>query len=165
MKGLFKRLALFLVFIVLITGVIPVTYAQKKIYVGQYELEEYEKLTGRKISSFKEAPILAELVKQGKLPPVEKRLPEKPLVVEPYEEIGQYGGSWHIAEPINYHLYQLRRELLLRFDDPSARGEKGQPEVRPNLAVSWQISKDAKVYTIYLRKGVRWSDGELFYNR
>ena len=30
---------------------------------------------------FKEAPMLAEQVKTGKLPPVEKRLPENPLVV------------------------------------------------------------------------------------
>ena len=30
---------------------------------------------------YKEAPILAEQVKAGKLPPVDARLPEKPLVV------------------------------------------------------------------------------------
>jgi len=37
---------------------------------------------------YKEAPILAALVKAGKLPAVEKRLPDHPLVV-PGEEIGQ----------------------------------------------------------------------------
>ncbi|MBC7320566.1 ABC transporter substrate-binding protein [bacterium] len=162
MNRFLRNLAVFILCITLMIEIVPTVYAQRKVSTGQYELDEYEKLTGRKITGFREAPMLAELVKQGKLPPVEKRLPEKPLVVEPYEEIGQYGGTWHIAEPINYHLYQLRRELLLRFDDPSARGEKGQPEVRPNLAVSWQISKDAKVYTIHLRRGVRWSDGEPF---
>ncbi len=35
---------------------------------------------------FKEAPMLAEQVKAGKLPPVEKRLPEEPLVVKPVHE-------------------------------------------------------------------------------
>ncbi len=50
---------------------------------------------------YKEAPALAELVKAGKLPPVEKRLPEKPFVVEQNTlvkgedlkvEVGKYGG-------------------------------------------------------------------------
>src|SRR5690242_10960742 len=46
---------------------------------------------------YKEAPQLADLVKQGKLPPVEKRLPENPRVLKPLEEVGQYGGTWHRA--------------------------------------------------------------------
>lgn len=162
MKRFLKGLGLLIICMLLVTELIPEAYGQKKISIGQYEIEDYEKLTGRKITKFSESPILSELVKQGKLPPVEKRLPEKPLVVEPYEEIGQYGGIWHIAEPINYNIYQLRHELLLRFDDPNARGEKGQPVIRPNLAVNWRISKDNKSYTIYLRKGIKWSDGEPF---
>jgi peptide/nickel transport system substrate-binding protein len=44
--------------------------------------------------TFKEAPMLAELVKQGKLPPVEQRVPEEPLVIKPVHEIGKYGGTW-----------------------------------------------------------------------
>jgi peptide/nickel transport system substrate-binding protein len=44
--------------------------------------------------SFKEAPELAELVKQGKLPPVEKRLPSEPLVLKPLKQTGRYGGTW-----------------------------------------------------------------------
>ena len=43
---------------------------------------------------YKEAPMLAAMVKAGKLPPVEKRLPDNPMVV-PADEIGQYGGVWH----------------------------------------------------------------------
>src|SRR2546421_10299548 len=39
--------------------------------------------------SFKEAPELAELVKQGKLPPVEKRLPSEPLVLKPLKQTGR----------------------------------------------------------------------------
>ena len=34
---------------------------------------------------YNEAPMLAKLVKQGKLPPVEERLPENPLVLNPPE--------------------------------------------------------------------------------
>ena len=39
-------------------------------------------------TSFKEAPQLAQLVKDGKLPPVEKRLPAEPLVIKPLESTG-----------------------------------------------------------------------------
>lgn len=42
----------------------------------------------------KEAPMLAKQVKEGTLPPVEERLPKDPLVVEPTERIGKYGGQW-----------------------------------------------------------------------
>ncbi|PYM51892.1 MAG: hypothetical protein DME16_02815 [Candidatus Rokuibacteriota bacterium] len=38
-----------------------------------------------------EAPMLADLVKAGKLPPVEKRVPEEPMVVKPLHTIGRYG--------------------------------------------------------------------------
>jgi hypothetical protein len=41
---------------------------------------------------YKESPALAEQPKDGKLPPVEKRLPEQPLVVPVVEKIGEYGG-------------------------------------------------------------------------
>src|SRR5580704_5559207 len=43
---------------------------------------------------FHEAPMLAELVKAGKLPPVKDRLPAEPLVIKPLNEIGKYGGTW-----------------------------------------------------------------------
>ena len=46
------------------------------------------------IERFNEAPELRVKVAAGELPPIEKRLPEEPLVVKPAEEIGQYGGAW-----------------------------------------------------------------------
>src|SRR5437867_4627812 len=48
-------------------------------------------------TKFQEAPMLAEQVKAGKLPPVEKRLPTDPLVVPVVERTGQYGGVWRRA--------------------------------------------------------------------
>src|SRR5437899_13053199 len=48
-------------------------------------------------TKFHEAPVLAEQVKAGKLPPVDKRLPADPLVVPVAERTGQYGGVWRRA--------------------------------------------------------------------
>ncbi|MDQ3249168.1 MAG: hypothetical protein M3Q45_08170, partial [Chloroflexota bacterium] len=47
-------------------------------------------------TTFNEAPMLAEMVAAGTLPPVEERLPEPEdlLVIQPLNEIGQYGGTW-----------------------------------------------------------------------
>ncbi len=42
---------------------------------------------------YKEAPMLADMVKAGKLPPVEMRLPPAPRVIKPLDEVGQYGGT------------------------------------------------------------------------
>src|SRR5207237_2395670 len=44
--------------------------------------------------SYKEAPMLAQLVQSGQLPPVEQRLPQDPMVLKPAHEIGRYGGTW-----------------------------------------------------------------------
>jgi peptide/nickel transport system substrate-binding protein len=64
----------------------------KTKYPQQLELDEYEKQTGKKLT-FNENPVFAEKVKKGQLPALEKRLPEEPLVVMPYDEIGRYGGK------------------------------------------------------------------------
>src|SRR6266481_8674651 len=45
-------------------------------------------------ADYHQAPMLDELVKAGKLPPVEQRLPANPRVETPVEQVGQYGGTW-----------------------------------------------------------------------
>ena len=63
----------------------------------QYELAEFEKLAGCKLS-FKGNPDIARL--NGKIrgnpssvPAVADRLPSEPLVYAPYDSIGKYGGT------------------------------------------------------------------------
>ena len=48
-------------------------------------------------TKFAEAPMFADLVKAGKLPPVEQRIPAEPMVWQPLNEIGKYGGTWRRA--------------------------------------------------------------------
>src|SRR3712207_1055554 len=44
-------------------------------------------------ADYKQAPMLDEQVKSGKLPPVASRLPERPYVETMIEGVGKYGGT------------------------------------------------------------------------
>ncbi|MGQ9632553.1 MAG: ABC transporter substrate-binding protein [bacterium] len=120
---------------------------------------EYQKATGRGITKFNEAPILAELVKQGKLPPVEKRLPKEPIVIVPVEEVGQYGGRANVisTSPMGYNDSEALSPLEGLFKvSPDASS------VVPNIAKGYEFSGDGKTLTLYLREGIKWSDGAPF---
>jgi ABC-type transport system substrate-binding protein len=107
-----------------------------------------------------EAPILAELVKEGKLPPVAERVGQEPCVMEGVDGIGNYGGTWmQIAtsmDDINSQLNGRMTNTRLVQWSP-----QGYPIV-PNIAKSYTISDDKREYTFELRKGVKWSDGHPF---
>ncbi|MEA2777102.1 MAG: peptide/nickel transport system substrate-binding protein [Acetobacteraceae bacterium] len=106
----------------------------------------------------KEAPMLAELVKAGKIPPVDQRLPSDPLVVPVVEKIGTYGGTWRRAflGPADANNYvRVVDDALFTF---SPDGTK----IGPKVAAGATASNDFKIWTIALRKGARWSDGEKF---
>ncbi len=109
-------------------------------------------------SKYLEAPALADQVKAGKLPPVEQRLPEQPLVVPVVEKIGQYGGIWRRAflGPADANNYvRVVYDGLFRFSPNGA-------DIEPKLALGAKSSPDFKIWTIQLRKGSRWSDGAPF---
>jgi len=107
---------------------------------------------------YKEAPILRTKVAAGELPPVEKRLPEEPLVVEPVEEIGQYGGVWR-----RVHMGSIDRGgMLPLIDEPLICWTMDFTKLVPNVVKGWKFSEDGKSITLYLRKGMKWSDGALF---
>lgn len=113
---------------------------------------------------FNDPPMLAELVKAGKLPPIDQRLPEEPLVVQPFDEIGSYGGTFRDGERAtarwgpgfssNEHVLNYFRNLLNQTAD-----NKG---FEPGVAKDWKISDDQKTYTLTLRKGLKFSDGKPF---
>ena len=108
---------------------------------------------------FKEAPQLAELVKQGKLPPVQDRIPQEPLVVKPVKETGKYGGTWRRGFTGPGDVENGNRinasDKLLFWDYTGTK-------IVPSVAKAVDMSADGKVYTIRLRKGMKWSDGAPF---
>jgi ABC-type transport system substrate-binding protein len=109
----------------------------------------------------KEAPMLAELVKRGDLEPLEKRLPPEPIVVQPNDRIGVYGGEWRLVTNASGYgtgatQYQLAGyENLVRWDPTFTK-------IIPNLADSHEVNADSTEYTFHLHKGIRWSDGHPF---
>ncbi len=111
-------------------------------------------------ADYHQAPMLDDLVKSGKLPPVADRLPEKPRVETPVEQVGQYGGTWRSGmvggSDRNWMFRITGYEPLVAWD----RDWTGA--VIPNLAESFSGSPDATEFTFTLRKGLKWSDGKPF---
>lgn len=105
-------------------------------------------------SQYNEAPMLAELVAQGELPPVDQRLPANPAVVPVVEFIGNYGGSMRRAfkgVSDRWGPSKVQDSSLVRYDLELA--------FHPDLIESWEQNEDATEFTIHLREGLKWSDG------
>lgn len=152
-----RKLLVVLLSVVMCLGVVPLALAQTD--PGQFsELSEYEQLTGKKLE-FSEAPMLRTMVAAGELPDLEERLPKEPLVVTPIEEIGQYGGAltMSLAGPDRwYPATQIAYEPMLMLDHQT------NTKVIPNIAKGWNFSDDDRTLTLYLREGMKWSDGAPF---
>ena len=128
-------------------------FAQQKAV--PYNLDDYERMTGKTLS-FSEAPMLQAMVAAGEIPPLAERLPEDVLVIQPAQEVGQYGGTWREAV-VSAGNYSNRYgwEYLVAYA-PDMR------ELFPNLLKGWDASDDGISFILHLRKGVRWSDGVPF---
>ena len=109
-------------------------------------------------AAFAEAPMLTELVNAGTIPPLAERLPEVPLVVEPIE-IGQYGGSLHVGD-MSTDLSGYDINWISGGPNHFLRYTADLTATEPNIASSVDVSEDQSTYTIHLRPGLKWSDGE-----
>ncbi len=110
--------------------------------------------------TFNEAPMLKEQVEAGVLPPLEQRLPKTPLVVEPVDRIGKYGGTAHVAstratgwgdDHMMMGIYATLVQPTLQVDD-----------IVPHMVRDFEVSEDKTTFTFYLREGMKWSDGHPF---
>ncbi len=107
----------------------------------------------------KETPYFADQVKAGKLPPVARRLPEQPLVVDRFagdDGPGRSGGDINMlmATPRDVRMmvvYGYAR--LVAYDD--------RFQLKADVLESFDV-KDGRIFTFHLRKGQKWSDGQPF---
>lgn len=108
----------------------------------------------------KEAPELAKQVAEGKLPPLEERLPvAEDVMVEPnIEEVGQYGGSFTTTALDNgrWTWGTFTEQSMFRFK------QDGSGTVEANVCKEFSANEDSTVWTIKLREGMKWSDGQPF---
>ncbi len=104
-----------------------------------------------------EPPMLADLVKAGTLPPVDQRLPVAPLVIGGRDEMGVYGDEVRMThfDPVwMVSNYDWNAERMLYYSDIDLR------TIVPNVLEGWEASPDGTVYTLKLRKGMKYSDGQ-----
>src|SRR5882724_6023424 len=108
---------------------------------------------------FGEAQALAELVKAGKLPPVDKRIPQEPMVIKPLRSVGKYGGTWRrgfLGPGDGENGNRVRSSDKLLFWDVTGT------KIAPGAAKGFETSADGRRTTLFLRKGMKWSDGAPF---
>ena len=102
-----------------------------------------------------EPPMLMHEVTTGKLPPVERRLPQPPLVVRVPSE-GTYGGT------LNTLIGRSRdTRMLTVYGYARLVGYDEKLNIIPDILESVDV-KNGRVFTFRLRKGHRWSDGQPF---
>ena len=116
--------------------------------------------------TFSEAPMLAERVAAGELPPVEERLPVEPVVVDASYfmpgtmdnlTIGTYGGELRVSrnEPNAVpDVFFMMMQPIIRLPNGLSDGE-----IQDNIVHFLGVSEDNTLFTFRLREGLRWSDG------
>lgn len=128
----------------------------------QYELSEFQMLANCTLEMSENPDITAmndRIRGNPALPALEDRLPSEPLVVAPYNTIGNYGGTFNAlsnaTEAGTSDFMSVRHVNLVRFQDDLKT-------IVPNIAKSWSWNDDFTQLTFILRKGHKWSDGQPF---
>jgi peptide/nickel transport system substrate-binding protein len=106
-----------------------------------------------------EPPLLKEDVEAGRLPPMAQRLPRTPLVVDVDRSdwtIGRYGGDAHTLLAKDRDI-----RMMVVYGYSRLVGYNDKLELVPDILERVE-NVDSRVFTLYLRRGHRWSDGHPF---
>lgn len=105
---------------------------------------------------YEESPLLTARVAAGELPPVDDRLPANPMIAETIEEVGAYGGDINV-----FAIHEGRlNDMQNIWGSTLFRLPRNAVGIDPNVAEGYDISEDGTIFTLYLREGLKWSDGE-----
>src|SRR6185369_2226326 len=108
------------------------------------------------LPTLKETPMLADRVKSGALPPVDKRIPEQPRIIKRFaggDGPGKQGGQLNMLisgsrDTRLMTVYSYTR--LIVYNDKF--------ELHPDILESFE-AKEGREFTLKLRAGHKWSDG------
>lgn len=105
-----------------------------------------------------ESPMLTELIEAGELPELSERLPDEPMVIEPWNSAGRFGGTLNRAASgqrtmANFHSFSTAGLLEWNWE--------GDGQI-PSLAAEYDKDEENRTFSFKLRDGLKWSDGEPF---
>ena len=111
------------------------------------------------LPAMQETPNLVDRVKSGALPPVDKRIPRQPRIIERFaggDGPGKHGGQLNMLisgsrDTRLMTVYSYTR--LIVYDDKF--------ELHPDILESYEV-KEGREFTLKLRAGHKWSDGHPF---
>ncbi len=103
----------------------------------------------------KEAPMLQELVKAGKLPPLQDRLPKNPLTLKPLHQIGKYGGTLRM-----FHMNLGNAPQEMMYGPSPLRWIDDGLNIAPGMCDTWETNADNSEWIVHIREGLKWSDGQ-----
>jgi peptide/nickel transport system substrate-binding protein len=111
------------------------------------------------LPAMQETPSLVDRVKSGALPPVDKRIPQQPRIIERFaggDGPGKHGGELNMLisgsrDTRLMTVYTYTR--LIVYDDKF--------QLHPDILESYEV-KEGREFTLRLRAGHKWSDGHPF---
>ena len=109
-----------------------------------------------RIHQFSEAPSLKAQVAEGTLAPIDQRLPSNPLVLTPIDGVQNYGGI--IRTLTSSWAGGLMEET--QYGHSPLRWIKDGQEIAPGMCDTWSTNPTNTEWTLHIREGLKWSDGE-----
>lgn len=113
----------------------------------------------RRVGHYKETPLLQSIVRAGKMPPVEERLPLTPKVVDLEAQgrsVGRHGGR------IRMLMGRSKDVRMMAYYGYSRLVAYNQEfEFEADILRSFDV-REGREFTFHLRPGHKWSDGHPF---
>jgi peptide/nickel transport system substrate-binding protein len=119
---------------------------EKTVEVEKVVKETVEKVVKETVVVEKEKVVTA-------TPPPATAAPEMPQEAPEMVEMVGAGDLPPLEDRISAEPLVLVREFLFMLNRDCS-------ETMPNVAKAWEYSDDGKTFTVYLRRGMKWSDGE-----